>query len=83
MSEQNRKRPCRLGPLSAGFALLVCAQPAHAYMDPGSMSVIVTAILGAIAAIGYTARMYWARFRALLARMLARFGRGERPRDGE
>jgi hypothetical protein len=32
---------------------------AHAYVDPGSGSVIVTTILGLFAAIGYTFRKYF------------------------
>ncbi len=34
----------------------VSATPAHAYVDPGSGSVIVTTVLGLIAAVGYTFR---------------------------
>lgn len=32
---------------------------AHAYVDPGSGSVIVTTILGLVAAVGYTFRKYF------------------------
>jgi hypothetical protein len=39
--------------------------PSHAYVDPGSASIAITAILGGIAAIGYTARLYWERFKSL------------------
>ena len=38
----------------------------YAYVDPGSGSVIVTAILGFIAAIGYTSRKYFYKFKRLL-----------------
>ena len=38
--------------------LLVTGQEAQAYIDPGSGSIIMTAILGFIAAIGYTGRKY-------------------------
>lgn len=41
---------------------------AHAYVDPGSGSVIVTAILGAIGAVGYTFRKYFYRLRRLFSR---------------
>jgi hypothetical protein len=40
---------------------------ALAYVDPGSGSVIVTAILGAIAAVGYTFRKYFYKVKRLLA----------------
>ncbi|MDX8385318.1 MAG: hypothetical protein R8M11_02245 [Gallionella sp.] len=37
---------------------------AHAYVDPGSGSVIITTILGLIAAVGYTIRKYFYRIRS-------------------
>jgi len=37
---------------------------AHAYVDPGSGSVIITTILGLFAAIGYTIRKYFYRIRS-------------------
>ncbi|MCG7394513.1 hypothetical protein MHY87_16535 [Microvirga sp. ACRRW] len=45
----------------AGILLVAQAQSAQAYVDPGSASIIVTAILGAFAAVGYTARLYVAK----------------------
>ena len=39
---------------------------AQAYVDPGSGSVIVTTILGVIAAIGYTFRKYFYKIRRKL-----------------
>ena len=42
---------------------LVYPGDAHAYVDPGSGSVIVTTILGLFAAIGYTIRKYFYRIR--------------------
>ena len=35
----------------------------HAYVDPGSGSVLVTTVLGLIAAIGYTFRKYYYKFK--------------------
>jgi hypothetical protein len=64
----------------AGLCLLAVAQPAHAYMDPGSMSIIITSILGAIAAVGYTGRLYWGRFKAFVGRV---FRRGKAPQGEE
>lgn len=54
---------------SASFALFLILLPAtqaHAYVDPGSGSVIVTTILGLLAAIGYTFRKYFYRMRRML-----------------
>lgn len=72
MSDSHAPRPRRAKALSAGLCLLAVATPAHAYMDPGSMSVVVTAVLGALAAVGYTARLYWARFKDLVGRLFRR-----------
>ncbi|MEL6751701.1 MAG: hypothetical protein AAFO70_06445 [Pseudomonadota bacterium] len=46
---------------ACAFALVTLLAPAqaHAYVDPGSGSVIVTTILGLFAAIGYTFRKYF------------------------
>jgi len=41
---------------------------AHAYVDPGSGSVIVTAILGFFAAIGYTMRKQFYKIRRIFKR---------------
>ena len=38
---------------------LILAPSAYAYVDPGSGSIIVTTVLGLIAAIGYTFRKYF------------------------
>lgn len=51
--------------------IAICAvfgviEPAHAYVDPGSGSVIVTTILGVIGAIGYTLRKYLYRLKRLV-----------------
>lgn len=48
-------------PQSNFFFLLILLSPsiAHAYIDPGSGSVIVTTVLGFIAAVGYTFRKYF------------------------
>jgi hypothetical protein len=52
----------------AGILVVSTIAPAYAYVDPGSISIVVTAILGSIAAVGYSARMYWGRFLNLFSR---------------
>lgn len=42
--------------LAAAYLLIGLTESAHAYVDPGSGSVIVTTVLGFIAAISYTFR---------------------------
>ena len=46
-------------------AALFCAPSAHAYIDPGSGSALITAILGVIGAIGYTFRKYYYKIKKL------------------
>ena len=60
MSEIQRYSLKNLKCLSILIALnLIFTPSAHAYVDPGSGSIIVTTILGFIAAIGYTFRKYF------------------------
>jgi len=47
---------------------LLLPATAFAYVDPGSGSVIVTTILGLVAAIGYTFRKYFYKLRRMLSR---------------
>jgi len=41
--------------------LLLIAPSAHAYLDPGSGSAILQGVLGALAAIALTLKLYWHR----------------------
>lgn len=55
------------------FVLLICVaaawpSQAHAYVDPGSGSAIVTAVLGVVAAISYTLRKQFYRIKNLFSR---------------
>ncbi|MGU9951710.1 MAG: hypothetical protein ACNYPH_05310 [Gammaproteobacteria bacterium WSBS_2016_MAG_OTU1] len=43
-------------------------QTAHAYIDPGSGSAIITVILGVIGAIGYTFRKYYYKIKNLFGK---------------
>jgi len=48
--------------------LLGSTQPAYAYVDPGSASAVIAAVLGTIAAIGYSVRMFWGRVKSFFRR---------------
>ena len=50
--------------LTAGF-YLISTGPSYAYLDPGTGSMILTAILGLIAATTYTLKGYLARIKML------------------
>ena len=53
-------------------ACLAVAQPAYAYLDPGTGSMLLSAVIGVAAAVGLAVKMFWYRLIGLL--------RG-RPRD--
>jgi|TARA_B100000902_G_scaffold291397_1_gene277724 hypothetical protein len=46
--------------------LLVTFSSAHAYLDPGTGSIIVQALLGLLAAIAVALRLYWHKFLKLI-----------------
>jgi hypothetical protein len=43
----------------AAMCLIATVAPAHAYLDPGSGSMIIQLILGAIAGAGVALKLYW------------------------
>ncbi len=57
-------RPTLVGVFIVGALLL--PSTAYAYVDPGSGSVLVTTVLGLIAAIGYTCRKFFYNLRRKL-----------------
>ena len=46
--------------------LLLITSDAYAYLDPGSGSAILQGVLGALAAIALTLKLYWHRFLRLI-----------------
>ena len=56
-------------------ACLLTASPASAYLDPGTGSMLVSAVIGVAAAIGLAVKMFWYR--------LVGFFRGKRPTADE
>ncbi len=55
------------------LAAALSVESAHAYIDPGSGSALITAILGAIGAVGYGVRKYYYKIK--------RFFGGSRDKD--
>lgn len=49
----------------AATLLLLVAAPAHAYIDPGSGSAIMSAIIGFFVAIGLAVKTYWYKLKGL------------------
>lgn len=58
----------------------ILAPGAHAYIDPGSGSVLLQLILGGIAGIGVVVRLYWDRVKT---RCQSLFGRAEKANPDE
>lgn len=62
------------GALRVALVLAAClsiATPAYAYLDPGTGSMLVSALLGVAAAVALAVKMFWYR--------LVGFFRGKRP----
>ena len=53
-----------------GLSLLCIAisSPAYGYIDPGTGSLIIQGVIGAIAAIGVTLKLYWHKLKLFFSR---------------
>ena len=63
------RRPRRRQCLRAFFVIAGCsfaALPAHAYLDPGTGSIILQSLLAGIAVAIGVLRLYWQRFKTFL-----------------
>jgi len=58
---------------ATGVMLLVALFPtdAHAYIDPGSGSLIFQTIVATLAGVAYAVRLYWGRLRGVFSRRSA------------
>jgi len=52
--------------------LLCSVSKAHAYLDPGTGSIILQAILGFVAAAAATVSIYWEKFKSIINKVLKR-----------
>ena len=57
-------------------ALLSLASPAQAYLDPGTGSMIISALIGVVAALGLGLKMFWYRVVGLFRGAKGDTGRG-------
>lgn len=66
------------GYMTAVFMIALLAVPttSHAYLDPGTGSMILQGVIAAIALGAFTLKQYWHRFLAL-------FQRGSQEKDSE
>lgn len=65
------------------FIVLFSATPAHAYLDPGTGSVILQGVLGAIAAIAVVTKLYWHRILRFLGLSKKRTALEQKVEEGE
>ena len=49
-------------------ALFFVAQPAHAYLDPSTGSMILSAVVGIFATVGLAVKTYWYKLKAFFRR---------------
>lgn len=45
--------------------LLIIMEPAHAYLDPGTGSMILQGVIASIAVAGFTLKTYWYKVRSM------------------
>ena len=50
----------------------IVKKPAYAYLDPGSISAIFTAIVGSIAAAGAAIGLYWNKIKNFLRKLFVK-----------
>jgi hypothetical protein len=67
--------PQALGLAVAGIVATIA--PAQAYLDPGTGSIILQAIIGGLAMGAVTARLYWSKITDFFKRRPASPGSGE------
>ena len=53
------------------------------YIDPGTGSIVIQAVIGAFAAVLVAVGMFWKQIKAFLGELLLRFKRHEPPQDQE
>lgn len=54
----------------AALLLVVCAERAHAYIDPGSGSYVLQLLVAGLLGAGVAVRIYWKRIRSSIRRVL-------------
>ena len=53
----------------------------HSYIDPGTGSIVLQAVIGAFAAVLVAIGMFWKQIKAFLGRLFSRFKHHEPPED--
>ena len=58
--------------------LIIKTSHAHAYLDPGTGSIILQAIIGFIAASIATISIYWTKFKSIIAKIFSKKDKGKK-----
>ncbi len=53
--------------IATSLVLCTWAIPAHAYLDPGTGSMLIQGIIGAVAAVGVTLKLYWHKIKLMIS----------------
>lgn len=64
MKNSQHTRVGRSASIVAAASIALFAQPAWAYLDPGTGSMIISAIVGLFATAGLAAKTYWYKIKA-------------------
>jgi uncharacterized iron-regulated membrane protein len=67
LSQRTRARRA-LAPALALFFLVLLSEPAWAYLDPGTGSMIISAVVGLFATVGLAVKTYWYKIRGFFRR---------------
>ena len=65
--------------LSCIVTLIIFPTKAFAYLDPGTGSIILQAILGFIAASITTISIYWTKFKSLISKLFNKKEKNKKP----
>ena len=49
-------------------ALLICAAPAYAYLDPATGSMVIQAVIAGVAAVSVSVGIFWKRLKSFFGR---------------
>ena len=58
--------------LFAAIAAVVIPADAHAYIDPGTGSVIIQAVIGAVVAVGFFLKTNWIRVKTFFKKLFGK-----------
>ena len=71
MKNNNRTLVGRWTLIATTLCLVLIAQPAWAYLDPGTGSMMISAIVGLFATAGLVVKTYWYKLKAFLRKDMA------------